>query len=147
MKKQFSFLLILLLSLISSCSNNQGLSSNNNSKNYKEIPSPAACYCVTMGYELITEKDSSGAERGYCILPNKEKVCDWAFYRGQVAKEYSYCARKGYKMVCDTVQKNSYWMHKPFCVKCDSLNNIIEKIDMIELMKLNGDTLINNCFR
>ena len=55
---------------------------------------PAAAYCIYMGYEYEIEKTELG-EKGYCILPNNQKVDAWDFFYCRVAKEYSYCYRIG----------------------------------------------------
>ena len=67
---------------------------------------PSAVYCNTLGYEYVIEKTESG-ERGYCKLPNGQKVGAWDFLEGKVAKEYSYCRIKGYelKVVSDKCEK------------------------------------------
>ena len=102
---------------------------------------PAACYCAMMGYEYITEIDSSGGEIGYCILPNGRKVDEWEFFKGEVAQDYSYCAKKGYSLIIDTISNDAGFKSPcPFCIKKDSLGNIETKINMEELMRQNGDT-------
>jgi putative hemolysin len=56
---------------------------------------PAAAYCTRMGYEYKTVETEDG-ERGICVLPNGDEVDAWAFYRGECAPQFSYCARMGW---------------------------------------------------
>jgi len=137
--KTLIFIFSIMASTFISCSTNISEVSLNNNKNY--LGNPAACYCVMLGYKYSIEKDSVGGERGYCILPNGRKVEEWAFFKGEVAQEYSYCARKGFKQIIDTISNETGFKYPcPFCVKKDSLGNIETKINMEELMKQNGDT-------
>ncbi len=57
---------------------------------------PAAVYCKLLGYGYETVTTDRGQE-GICILPDGRRVDAWAFFRGTVAPEYSYCARHGYR--------------------------------------------------
>ena len=107
------------------------------------LPNPAAIYCTKLGYPYSIEKDSLGNEHGYCLLPNGIKVNAWEFYRGLVYPEYSYCALKGYNIILDTIDMGTYKTYCPTCVEYDSLNNIKEKIKMLDLMNQNGDSLFN----
>jgi C1A family cysteine protease len=67
---------------------------------------PAAAYCTKMGYEYKTVKTEAG-ERGICVLPNGDEVDAWAFYRGEVAPQYSYCAKMGWPVAAEA-QGDSY---------------------------------------
>jgi putative hemolysin len=65
------------------------------------IQNPAAEYCAKMGYEYETVKTEAG-ERGICVLPNGDEVNAWAFYRGECASEFSYCALMGWPVAEET---------------------------------------------
>lgn len=67
---------------------------------------PAAAYCTEMGYEYKTVKTEAG-ERGICVLPNGDEVGAWAFYRGECATEFSYCAKMGWPVAAEA-QGDSY---------------------------------------
>ncbi len=56
---------------------------------------PAALYCEALCYEYQVVKTPEG-ERGICVFPSGERCDAWAFYRGEVYPEYSFCARAGY---------------------------------------------------
>jgi putative hemolysin len=136
--------IILILYFITGCTKDSGITnSNNNNHSINTVANPAACYCAILGYKYIIGKDSVGNEEGYCILPDSTKVDEWAFFWGYVGKQYSYCARKGFKIETDTVIFQSFQMVCAFCVQYDSLNNIKNKIEMLKLMEMNGDTLCN----
>lgn len=102
---------------------------------YSQISNPAAHYCKMLGYEYIIKKDSLGNEAGYCILPDSSEVEEWAFYRGKVGQAYSYCARKGYVLKIEKIQKGN------FLFDCQVCENDTEKILMEDLMKRNKDQL------
>ncbi len=55
---------------------------------------PAAAYCESLGYTYEIA-DGDGGQYGVCVLPDGRRVDAWAFYRGKVAQDYSYCARQG----------------------------------------------------
>ncbi|MFH1050077.1 MAG: DUF333 domain-containing protein [bacterium] len=130
---------ILILGVIMSCSTN-GVTTPNSDRNY--MGDPSACYCeVVMGYGFIVEKDSNGAESGYCILPNNEKVSSWAFFRGQVAQEYTYCNHKGLKLMIDTIStETGFKTPCPFCFETNSQGDTVFKMTQYDLMRQNGDT-------
>ncbi|MBN2213347.1 MAG: DUF333 domain-containing protein [Bacteroidales bacterium] len=115
-------------------------------------PNPSAAYCIKMGYEYINEKDAEGNENGYCILPDKSKVDAWAFFRGEVKSEFSYCARMGFKLESRVIKKNDFEYRCAYCINDRAgLKNTSEdsgkyidfrEIPMIELMEKNGEPLI-----
>jgi putative hemolysin len=108
MKKILKRITIIQLFIFISCSNNVALNNEKKDNNIKVGGgNPAACYCVQMGYDFIIEKDSLG-EGGYCIFPNGEKAEEWKFFRGQIYPEYSYCALKGFGLICDTINHGNF---------------------------------------
>ena len=108
-------------------------------------PNPAAAYCELLGYKYQVDQDSNGNQKGVCILPDSSKVDAWDFYRGKVKKEYSYCERNGYSMETKIVQKNGFTVECPYCVGDSNIKGKnFEEIPMLELMDMNGDTLIIN---
>lgn len=68
-------------------------------KPYASIGNPAAIYCTkVMGYEYRVTKDENGAERGVCVLPDKQECDQWDFYAGSCGASYSYCVQEGYEV-------------------------------------------------
>lgn len=57
------------------------------------MANPASAYCSGLGYEL---SESS------CRLPNGTTCEPWAFFRGECAPEYSFCARQGGRLTTVT---------------------------------------------
>lgn len=103
------------------------------------LQNPAAEYCAKMGYEYRTVKTEAG-ERGICVLPNGDEVNAWAFYRGDCATEFSYCAKMGWP-VAGEAQGDSY---SNKCCTC-SLPDGSQKT-VSELLDLgSGDTMAINC--
>jgi putative hemolysin len=45
------------------------------------IANPASVFCVSRGGKVEIVRDKAGNERGICVLPNGERVDEWAFYR------------------------------------------------------------------
>ena len=60
----------------------------------KGYVNPSAAYCEKMGYTYENRQDEQGNSIGICILPNDSIIDAWEFYKGKVAQEYSYCAKK-----------------------------------------------------
>lgn len=60
------------------------------------LRNPSAVYCEAMGYNYVIFSSPYG-DVGKCVLPNGEAVNAWDFYRGEVALDYSYCAKQGYE--------------------------------------------------
>ncbi|MGA2296901.1 MAG: C1 family peptidase [FCB group bacterium] len=108
-------------------------------------PNTSAVYCKKLGYSYEIVKDSNRNEYGICILPNNYIVRAWDFFRGKVAKEYSYCAKCGYDLIIDTIYTKYDKVECPYCVKYDENKKINQKIKMLDLMDKNGDTLIKKC--
>jgi putative hemolysin len=114
------------------------------------MPNPAAKYCVMMGYRYSIEKDEKGNLKSVCVLPDSSRVDPWDFLYGKVGKQYSYCAKKGYMVITQTIQKDGYTTECPVCtkgsLKSESSNDTTsqEVIPMFELMKKNGDLLFDS---
>ena len=60
------------------------------------ILDPAAVYCNSLGYEFVIESTEEG-QRGLCKLPDNQTVDADDFLRGEVALNWSYCAKVGYE--------------------------------------------------
>ncbi len=102
------------------------------------LQNPAAEYCTKMGYEYRTVKTEAG-ERGICVLPNGDEVNAWAFYRGECATDFSYCAKMGWP-VAVKAQGDSY---SDKCCTCSLPDG--SKKTVSELLDLgSGDTMAIN---
>jgi putative hemolysin len=62
------------------------------------LANPAAVYCRALGYNYSVTTGPTGGMRGFCTLPDNRKVDEWQFLQGQVAPEYSFCAKQGYQL-------------------------------------------------
>ena len=98
------------------------------------LKNPAAVYCEALGYEYVIETWINGGQIGICKLPNNERVDAWAFLRGKVAQEYSYCKEKGYgiksikdKDVCSSIYSST-------CAVCVLKDG--KEVEVTELMNL-----------
>jgi len=105
----------------------------------KGMKNPAAAYCELMGYGYSVVQDASGNEVGTCTLPNGQKVNAWDFYKGKVAQEYSYAAKKGYEIQNEVETVNGYTTERAVCTR--EVKGVQEKLTLEELMALNGDQL------
>ncbi len=105
----------------------------------KGMKNPAAVYCEFMGYGYSIQFDERGNQVGMCILPDGQKVNAWDFYKGKVAREYSYAAKKGYNIepVVETI--DGYTVERAVCTR--NVKGIQERISLEELMELNGEKL------
>ena len=56
--------------------------------------SPAAEYCVGLGYESSVIQ-GDGGESGQCRFLDGSTCDDWTFYRGQCGQANSYCEKHG----------------------------------------------------
>lgn len=45
------------------------------------LPNPAAKYCLSLGGRSEITRDKNGGERGWCLLPNGQRVDEWALFR------------------------------------------------------------------
>jgi putative hemolysin len=87
---------------------------------------PAAGYCTKMGYEYKTVVTEAG-ERGICVLPNGDEVDAWAFYRGECAPEFSYCAKMGWPVAVQA-QSDSYSDKCCTCVLPDGSHKTVSEL-------------------
>jgi putative hemolysin len=99
-------------------------------------PNPVAVYCEKMGYKYQIDYDNNGNQKGFCILPDDSKIDAWDFYKGEIKKEYSYCARNGYSMATKVIKENGFIIECPYCVNDNSDNRGFNEIPMTKLMKL-----------
>ncbi len=106
----------------------------------KGFRNPAAAYCESLGYNYSLQTDKQGNEVGMCTLPNGDKVVAWDFYKGKVAKEYSYAAKKGYSIACVKEKIDGYTTERAVCTR--EVKGVQEKLTLEELMERNGDKLI-----
>jgi C1A family cysteine protease len=96
---------------------------------------PAAAYCMEMGYEYKTVKTEAG-ERGICVLPNGEEVDAWAFYRGECATQFSYCAKMGWPVAVQA-KSDSYSDRCCTCILPDGSQKAVS-----ELLSLQPDCTV-----
>jgi len=94
------------------------------------LRNPAAVYCTKMGYEYKTVQTEAG-ERGICVLPNGDEVDAWAFYRGECATEFSYCAKMGWPVAVEA-QSDGYSDKCCTCILPDeSHKTVSELLDLV----------------
>ncbi len=105
----------------------------------KVMKNPAAVYCEKMGYSYSIQEDANGNQVGMCILPNGQKVNAWDFYRGKVAREYSYPAKKGYTIEMVVEKIDGYTIEKVVCTR--TVNGVKETVSLNELMEKYNDEL------
>ena len=103
------------------------------------LQNPASAYSKFLGYPSKYKVDSLGNQLKVCILPDGSECDEWKFFRGLCAKEFSYCAIKGYQTENHTASTASYAV----CSCKDSSGKEI-KIPLQEFMEMNGDTLLSN---
>ena len=106
----------------------------------KGFRNPAAAYCDFLGYRYSVQTDKLGNEIGSCLLPNGKQVNAWDFYKGKVAQEYSYAAKKGYSIESVVETINGYTVEKAVCTN-NSKSGVQEKLSLEELMAKFGDNL------
>lgn len=105
----------------------------------KGFKNPAAVYCERLGYRYSIESDRAGNDVGVCLLPNGMKVNAWDFYRGKVAKEFSYAALKGYDVSTEVKTINGFTVEQQVCTRIERGKQV--KVTLEELMERNGDRL------
>ena len=105
----------------------------------KGMKNPAAAYSQFMGYAYSVQNDANGNEVGMCTLPDGRHVNAWDFYRGKIAPEYSYAAKKGYTIKCVTESVEGYTTEKAICTRVDK--GVTHQLTLEELMEMNGDKL------
>ncbi len=106
----------------------------------KSYVNPAAKYCEMLGYRYEIASTKAAGDVGMVHLPDGKIVNAWDFYKGKVAKEYSYAALHGFEIETEVIKENGFIIEKPVCVR--SNKGVEERIDLLEFMKLNGDELI-----
>ncbi|MBA7483925.1 hypothetical protein ES707_19442 [subsurface metagenome] len=107
------------------------------------LPNPAAVYCEKSGGEYKVLKTPDG-EKGICVIKDGVKLDAWDFLKGKVGKEYSYSARHGYGTECEKKRTGSYVVEYAVCFSAgEGGEAAIARIPMLELMKQNGEPLIN----
>lgn len=105
----------------------------------KGFKNPAAVYCERLGYRYSIESDRAGNDVGVCLLPNGMEVNAWDFYRGKVAKEFSYAALKGYDVSTEVKTINGFTVEQQVCTRIERGKQV--KVTLEELMERNGDRL------
>jgi len=105
----------------------------------KSFKNPAAAYCQFLGYNYSVKADKQGNDVGICTLPNGQQVNAWDFYKGKVAQEFSYAAKKGYSIQSVVEKADGFTVEKAVCTK--SNKGIQESLTLEELMAKNGDQL------
>lgn len=90
------------------------------------LKNPAAVYCTKMGYEYRTVKTEVG-EKGICVLPNGDEVEEWAFYRGECAPEFSYCAKMDWPVAVEA-QSDSYSEKCCTCILPDGSHKTVSEL-------------------
>ena len=105
----------------------------------KSYVNPAAKYCEKLGYRYEIASTKAAGDVGMVHLPDGRIVNAWDFYKGKVAKEYSYAALHGFEMETEVIKENGFVVEKPVCVR--SNKGVEERIDLLDFMKLNGDEL------
>lgn len=94
---------------------------------------PSAVYCKALGYEYISKPTENGV-RGYCKLPNGQLVSAWKFLQGEVAQEFGYCAKQGYKTKTIYNKDVCLRFRTDFCAVCVLENG--KEVEVTELMNL-----------
>jgi putative hemolysin len=62
------------------------------------MPNPSAVYCGALGYKYKIVTRDNGGQYGVCIFPDGNECEAWAFYRGKVYQQWSYCELYGYDL-------------------------------------------------
>ena len=98
------------------------------------LSNPAAVYCNALGYNYSLSTGPNGTMSGFCTLPDGRQVDEWQFLQGQVAPEYSYCAKQGYQLqVVNDSRTCSVFMTQS-CAVCVLPDG--SKTEVTKLMKL-----------
>lgn len=113
------------------------------------LPNPAAVYCEKSGGEYKVLKTPDG-ENGICVMKDGVQLNAWDFLKGRIGKEYSYGVRYGYGTECEKKRAGSYVVEYAVCFPGAESGGVEKngeaagaRIPMLELMKQNGDPLIN----
>lgn len=94
------------------------------------IANPASVYCEELGYETVFAETEEGVA-GMCRLPGGEEVDEWAFFRGEVATEYSYCVKEGYGIKTITEEMDGWTAVYAVCILEDE-----SEVPITDLMNL-----------
>ena len=94
------------------------------------IANPASVYCEELGYETVFAETDEGVA-GMCRLPGGEEVDEWAFFRGEVAQEYSYCVKEGYGIKTITEEMDGWTAVYAVCILEDE-----SEVPITDLMNL-----------
>ncbi|MDY6892475.1 MAG: PKD domain-containing protein, partial [Chloroflexota bacterium] len=94
------------------------------------ISNPAAMYCEELGYEYKVVLTDEG-EQGVCSLPNGEEVDAWAFYKGEVGQEFSYCAQQGLD-IAPQMERDSFAQECITCVMDDGSSRTASELLSLE---------------
>ena len=109
---------------------------------FKAFPNPSVAYIEKMGYSYQLQKDATGNENGIVLFPDGTKADAWAFLKGKIGHEFSYCAKKGYTTLSKSISHGSWTEELAVCSKIGN-NGIKSEIPMLELMEKNGEPLIS----
>ena len=94
------------------------------------IANPASVYCEKLGYKTVLV-ETEGGVAGMCRVAEGEEVDEWAFFRGEVAQEYSYCAKEGYGIRTVTEEMDGWEAVYAVCILDDET-----EVPITELMDL-----------
>ncbi|RJP39325.1 MAG: DUF333 domain-containing protein [Desulfobacteraceae bacterium] len=108
-------------------------------QNSRFLANPAAVYCQQMGYRYEKRIDENGNAHGVCIFPDGSEAGAWEFFRGRAGQQFSYCARQGYGIRTRVQAENGYVTECAECIIFEKEGMPEQRMDMLELMKINGD--------
>ena len=103
---------------------------------------PAALYCHKLGYQYEIREDEEGNQYGVCVFPDGSECNAWDFFRGECGGEYSYCARNGYDIETEVVDRGGYITECAVCVSRARDGTDATRVPVLELMQRNGEPLI-----
>jgi len=101
------------------------------------VADPSAVYCEQMGYVYDIVQTEEG-DAGQCRMPNGQYVDSWAFYRGEVGTEYSYCVREGLGIKSVTEDMGTWTAEYAVCVYSNGTEVKLE--DLLNLEDTVGET-------
>jgi len=90
-----------------------------------------------MGYVYNIVQTEEG-DSGECRMPNGQYVDAWAFYRGEVGTEYSYCVREGLGIKSVTEDMGGWTAEYAVCVFANGTEVKLE--DLLDLEDTVGET-------
>jgi putative hemolysin len=89
------------------------------------LPNPASVYCSDMNYTLVGgdcmfPPNNCGASAGANCINGTVTHCEqWAFFRGQCGKEFSFCEKNGFRLENRTVDMGTSTAEYAVCVFTD----------------------------